>query len=106
MKQNPLLDRVIRQALVEDHAANDLTTNALVGSGHHSQAVIFSKENAIVCGLEIAKRVFELREKKVCVRLLAKDGQKIRNNQTVLRAEGPTRALLSAERVALNFLSY
>jgi nicotinate-nucleotide pyrophosphorylase (carboxylating) len=106
MKGTSQLDRVIRQALAEDRAARDLTTNALVGSAHRSKAVIFSKEEAVACGLTVAKRVFELRDAKTRIRLHGSDGQKVKKGQTVLTVEGPTRALLSAERTVLNFLSY
>ena len=106
MKTLSSIDRIIRQALAEDLAGGDVTTNALVSRTHVSQAVIISKEDAVVCGLEIAKRVFRSLDPKISIKLLVQDGQKIKKNQKVLRIKGCTRTLLSAERVALNFLSY
>ncbi len=106
MKISVPLDRVIRQALIEDAAFRDITTNSLVPRDHRSSAVIFSKEEAVVSGVEIAKRVFTMLDGKAGVRFLVKDGQKIKKGQKVLTVQGRTRAVLSGERVALNFLSY
>jgi nicotinate-nucleotide pyrophosphorylase (carboxylating) len=106
MNRSPQLDRVIRQALAEDLAGGDVTTNTLVAKNHRSGAVILSKQDAVLCGLTIAKRVFTTLDPGLSVRLLAQDGQAIKKNQKVLMIKGPTRSLLTAERVALNFLSY
>jgi nicotinate-nucleotide pyrophosphorylase (carboxylating) len=106
MKTSVPLDRVIRQALLEDAAFRDITTNTFVPKDHRSSAVIFSKNEAVVSGIEIAKRVFMMLDRNIAVRVLVKDGQKIRKGQKVLIVKGRTRALLSGERTALNFLSY
>jgi nicotinate-nucleotide pyrophosphorylase (carboxylating) len=106
MKTENSLDRVIREALWEDRAHRDVTTTTLVDKSHRSQAVIFSKQQAVFCGGEIAKRVFRSLDPKVQIKILVKDGQTLKRGQKVLSVKGPTRALLSGERVALNFLSY
>jgi nicotinate-nucleotide pyrophosphorylase (carboxylating) len=106
MKSIPTLDRIIRLALQEDAPAGDVTTDTLVDKNGRSKAVIFSKEEAVVSGIEIAKRVFQILDTNATVKVLVKDGQKIKKGQAVLKVIGRTRALLTGERVALNFLSY
>jgi nicotinate-nucleotide pyrophosphorylase (carboxylating) len=106
MKSVSLLDRVIRQALEEDRAWDDVTTQTLVDASARAEAVIFCKQDAIVCGLDVAKRVFHALNPGLHIQMLVKDGERIKKNQKILRLKGPTRALLTAERTALNFLSY
>ncbi|MDE2009589.1 MAG: carboxylating nicotinate-nucleotide diphosphorylase, partial [Candidatus Omnitrophica bacterium] len=59
-----------------------------------------------VCGLKIAREVFKTLNPKIVFRALVKDGQKVRLGQVIAEISGPTRSLLSGERVALNFLSH
>jgi len=106
MKPFDRLDRVIRQALVEDRARQDITTAAVLKKTQTAQAVILCQQEAVVCGIEIAKRVFKILNPHLQIRALVQDGQKIKKNQKVLIIQGRARALLSGERVALNFLSY
>lgn len=100
------IDKLIRSAIKEDMPEGDVTTLALIKSSHRTRAVLFTKQDVVICGLDIAKRVFELMDRNIRVRLLAKDGQKLKKNTKVLLVEGRTQSLLSAERTALNFLSY
>ena len=100
------LNQLIRRALREDAADNDITTNSLIPKHHVSDAVIIVKEEAVVCGLEIAERVFKLMDPRIRFRAAHKDGAKVKPNTVVARIRGRTRTLLSAERVALNFLGF
>ena len=63
-----------------------------------------AREDLVVCGLEVAKRVFYRVDPSVIVDLVAGDGDRVNEQETVLRAEGSTISLLTAERTALNFL--
>ncbi len=63
-----------------------------------------ARQDLVVCGLEVAARVFGRREPRLVVRQAARDGQRVAAGRVVLRVAGPTAALLAAERTALNFL--
>jgi nicotinate-nucleotide pyrophosphorylase (carboxylating) len=98
--------KIVRCALKEDVGGGDITTNLLVPSLHRSRADIFSKEDAVVCGVAIASEVFCQLDPRMRVRVEHKDGGRVRKGDVLLRLEGRTRAILTGERVALNFLSY
>jgi nicotinate-nucleotide pyrophosphorylase (carboxylating) len=95
---------LIDLALEEDAGLGDLTSRAIFPAKHRSRAVIDAKQELVVCGLEVAAAVFARVEPALRVQLLAADGDRVRKGAQVLRVEGPTAALLLAERTALNFL--
>ena len=98
------IDTLIDLALEEDAAFGDVTSQSIFAAGHRSQARIEAREDMVVCGLEIAKRVFNRVDPALNVDLKASDGDLLNNGSTILVAEGPTISLLTAERTALNFL--
>jgi nicotinate-nucleotide pyrophosphorylase (carboxylating) len=102
--------RDIRQsvalALKEDRAADDITTRLLAGPGRISQAAIVAKESGILCGIPLAREVFRKLDPKIKFRAFYKDGQKVEKEARIALIKGKTRALLSGERTALNFLSH
>ena len=100
------LENVIRLALHEDIHEGDVTTNSIVSPTSVSRAVIFSKENAVLSGVGVASQVFRHLDKKIKFRIHAKDGDLIKKNVPVITLEGRSRAILTGERTALNFLSY
>ncbi len=102
----PQLDLLIGRALAEDHARHDVTTQQLVGASQVSSARIIIKEKAIICGLDIVRRIFKTLDKNVRCDFRCRDGKEVRKNTTVLVVKGKTRALLAGERTALNFLGY
>jgi nicotinate-nucleotide pyrophosphorylase (carboxylating) len=95
---------LIALALEEDAGLGDLTSRAIFPAKHRSRAVIDAKQDLVVCGLGVAAAVFAHVDPALKVRLLAKDGARVKQGAAVLRVEGPTVALLTAERTALNFL--
>ncbi len=95
---------LIDLALEEDAGLGDVTSRALFPAKHRSRAVIDARQELVVCGLEVAAAVFARADPALKVRLLAADGDRIKPGTAVLRVEGPTAALLTAERTALNFL--
>ncbi len=99
------LRTVIQLALAEDLGEGDITTNNMIPSNSRSKARLVSKTEGIICGLGLAAQVFKTLDAKIVFRTLVKDGQRVRGNQVIAEISGPTRSLLSAERVALNFLS-
>ncbi|OGX33095.1 MAG: nicotinate-nucleotide diphosphorylase (carboxylating) [Omnitrophica WOR_2 bacterium RIFCSPHIGHO2_01_FULL_48_9] len=96
----------IRQALKEDKASQDITTNFLVIPQADAEAHIVVKEDCVLCGLEITKKVFQIFDKNIVFRTAYKDGQRVRARTKIIFLKGKTRALLKAERVALNFLQH
>ena len=100
----PAIDALIALAVQEDAPQGDLTSGAIFDSGHRSAALIEAREPLVVCGLEVARRVFAAIDPAIAVRLEATDGEWVEAGTALLRAEGPTIALLTAERTALNFL--
>jgi nicotinate-nucleotide pyrophosphorylase (carboxylating) len=106
MDINDDIDRIVRQALREDKTGEDITTNHLINRSEISRAQIVVKEEAVVCGLGVARRVFQMLDKDVKCRLFCKDGQEVKKKTRIMSVNGRTRALLSAERTALNFLGH
>ncbi len=100
----PKTDTLIDIALEEDAACGDVTSQSIFSSDHHSQAKILAREDMIVCGLEVAKRVFSRVDPTVEVDLKTSDGSHADKGSTLLLAQGPTISLLTAERTALNFM--
>ena len=94
----------IRRALAEDLGAGDITSEAFIPASLRSKASIIAKEDCTVAGLDAAVEVFHQIDPKIQVEALKKAGDRVAKGTAVLRAEGPTRALLAAERTALNFL--
>ena len=94
----------IRRALAEDIGAGDITSECFIPAGHHSTARIIAKESATLAGTEAAAEVFRLVDPAITIALHKSEGDRIAPGDLILIATGPTRALLSAERTALNFL--
>lgn len=100
----PSTDALISLALQEDLAFGDLTSTAIFPRDHHSTARILARQELVLCGIDVAKRVFERIDPDLTIRQLANDGQSLEKGAAVLQVEGSTISLLSAERTALNFL--
>jgi nicotinate-nucleotide pyrophosphorylase (carboxylating) len=98
------LDSLVRGALEEDGAFDDLTTIATVVSERRARATLVARENGVICGVALALNSFRLLDPKVAIRIDVEDGMRISSGASVLFVNGNARALLSAERVALNFL--
>ncbi|HET6406699.1 MAG TPA: nicotinate-nucleotide diphosphorylase (carboxylating), partial [Chthoniobacteraceae bacterium] len=90
-------------ALAEDIGSGDLTSEYFVGPDLR-KARIFVKESAIAAGVETAAEVFKRVDPELAVHIERPSGSSIQPGDTVLRVSGPTRSILTAERVALNFL--
>ena len=98
------LDTLVRNALEEDGAFNDLTTIATVVSERRARATVVAREHGVVCGIALALNTFRLLDAKVAIRIDVEDGARVGPGASVMFVNGNARALLSAERVALNFL--
>jgi nicotinate-nucleotide pyrophosphorylase (carboxylating) len=95
--------QLIRAALAEDVGTGDATTLATVPADTIAHAVMVAREPMVVCGLPMAEAVFREVSSQLELTAAAKDGQHAARGQTLLIIKGPARALLTAERVALNF---
>jgi len=101
---SPQIERLIRDALDEDSGAGDLATMATISAASRGTGLFRAKKAGVVAGLVLLDRIFYFIDPKVELRLLAKDGAEVNPGMVVAEAVGPVRALLLAERTALNFL--
>jgi nicotinate-nucleotide pyrophosphorylase (carboxylating) len=90
-------------ALAEDIGSGDLTSLYFVGP-QRGEARIFTKEAAVVAGVEVAAEVFRRVDPKLKVQIVRASGTRLRKGDTVLEIKGAVRSVLTAERVALNFI--
>ena len=101
---NPFLFQpLVEAALREDLRSGDLTTEALIPADARGAAQLNFRAPGIVCGMPLARLVFRALDPDSNVEILTNDGAHAVTGQTVMRVEANARALLSAERVALNF---
>ena len=94
---------VIAVALAEDIGSGDLTSRFFVGP-QRGRARIFAKETAVAAGVEVAAEVFRRVDPKLKVHIVRASGSRVAQGHTVLEISGPVRSILTAERVALNFI--
>lgn len=94
----------VRRALEEDRAAEDASTLATVAPGLQGRAGFVAKEAGVLAGFDVALEVFRQLEPGVTARSRIADGERLMTGTTFAVVEGPVRALLQGERVALNFL--
>lgn len=100
------LDEFIRSALREDIGTGDITTECCVPAEEQSQAVFRCKESGVVCGLSVAERVFFLLDPNVTFTAKVQDGTEVQVGDIVATISGPSRSILSGERLALNLLQH
>jgi nicotinate-nucleotide pyrophosphorylase (carboxylating) len=91
-------------ALAEDVGTGDLTSKYFIPEDQRSRARVFAKEPAVVAGTATVQRVFDLLDPAIQIRVAQQDGAEVGPGDTVLEITGPTRAILTGERVALNFI--
>ncbi len=97
---------VIRKALCEDIGKGDITTRSIMPKNIKTKAAIVAKEKGIICGLNIAGMVFKSVDPGIKYLPLFKDGSKVEKNAILAEVSGRATSILSAERVALNFLGF
>lgn len=105
MTLNPIaVDNLVRMALLEDIGPGDITTEATVPADKGCTAVILAKEPGVLCGHQVARAAFLAYDPAVVYEELVPEGSEVTPGQGVARITGSARSLLTAERVALNFL--
>jgi nicotinate-nucleotide pyrophosphorylase (carboxylating) len=104
---HPSLDQVraiIQRALAEDVTWGDVTTDNSVPAGQWSRAVLLAKQDGVLCGGRVFAETLAMVSPEVAVELELADGGALSKGVVVAQVQGPTRALLTAERTALNFV--
>lgn len=100
-----VIEPIVRRALDEDFGnSGDLTANLLVPTSAKGKLVMRSREDGVIAGMQAAQMTYAMVEPRVRFTIKKGDGSKVKKGDIIATVEGPTRALLSAERVALNFL--
>ena len=99
-----LVQEIINLALAEDIGAGDITTSSTVPRGKKGGASVVAKQDMVLAGLDVFKMVFQTLDASIKVTSTFKDGDKVAKGKTIARLNGPLDALLTGERVALNFL--
>ena len=97
-------DNLILSALQEDITSEDITTNSVMPCYQLGEVELICKEDGVIAGLDVFKRVFELLDEKTEVSFTVKDGDFVTNGQRIGVVKGDIRVLLSGERTALNYL--
>ena len=100
------LDSFLLSALQEDIGTGDITTECCVPENEQSRAVFRCKQAGVVCGLDVAKRVFALLDDKVVFTATVAEGTTVQVGDIVATISGPSRSILSGERVALNLMQH
>ncbi|MBW2473278.1 MAG: carboxylating nicotinate-nucleotide diphosphorylase [Deltaproteobacteria bacterium] len=102
---NPfVLDPILRRVLEEDIGTGDVTTLATIQPGTQASAELVAKEDFVLSGIDIAKRVFHLLSAETAFEKLIEDGQSVKRGDVLAWIKGDAAVLLQGERVALNLL--
>ena len=96
--------RIVRQALDEDVGVRDITSEATVPDSARARAVLVAKQELVAAGLDVAREVFRALDPSVAWEPEAREGERFFPGTVLAAVGGRARALLTAERVALNFL--
>ena len=97
-------DELILSALREDITSEDITTNAVMRHPQQGEVQLLCKQDGVIAGLDVFKRVFELLDETTQVVFYVKDGDAVKKGDLLAVVKGDIRVLLSGERTALNYL--
>lgn len=100
------IDDIIKNALLEDINYVDVTTDYLVDDNLVSTAKYVSKDDGVLCGIDVALRVFDLLDDNMTHKVYIHDGEKVKKGDIIAEITGSTRALLKGERTALNLVQH
>ena len=98
------LDELLLSSLKEDIGTGDITTLCCIPAENRSNAYFLAKESGVICGIDIAARVFSLVDENAIFTPLIKDGDTVNKGDIFATVAGPSRGILSGERVALNLM--
>jgi nicotinate-nucleotide pyrophosphorylase (carboxylating) len=97
-------DALIETALKEDMPQGDITSENIIPADSESEATILAKEEGVLAGIDVARKVFSKIDPSIIFKKNLNDGQKFRKGQTLATIQGSSISLLKGERIALNFL--
>jgi nicotinate-nucleotide pyrophosphorylase (carboxylating) len=95
---------LIERAIEEDLPKGDITSDSIIAPEYISRAIILAKQDGILAGIYVAKKVFKVIDSSIRFDIHCKDGQKIKKGEKLAGLKGPAVSLLRGERTALNFL--
>jgi nicotinate-nucleotide pyrophosphorylase (carboxylating) len=102
-----VIEPTVRNALIEDLGlAGDITSAAVIPAGHRSRLAMVSRNPGVIAGLDAAELAFQLIDPAVGMVRHMEDGSVVKPGDVIATIEGPSRALLTGERTALNFLGH
>ena len=102
-----MIEPQVRAALLEDLGrAGDLTTDAIVPAEARTETALAARQHGVVAGLDFALTAFRLMDPAIETRVMLPDGSRIAPGDIIATVRGPARGILTAERVALNFMSH
>ena len=104
MDNNQLIDELISLALREDIGDGDHTTLSCIPSNLQGKAQLIIKQDGVLCGVEVAKRVFELFDPSLKMTVFINDGTLVKKGDIAFIVEGPSVSILQCERLTLNFM--
>lgn len=99
-----IVDKIIKDAILEDMPSGDITTDNVIPENHQSFAKFIAKEDGVIAGLEVVERVFELIGGNFILECFCKDGDKVQDKQIIATIQGDTKTILKGERLALNIM--
>lgn len=101
-----LLDDIIKNALKEDIGTGDITTQSTIPNDKQISGRFIAKEDGVVCGVSVVKRVFELLDNEISIKILCNDGSLVKKGGIIAEVSGRAASILTGERVALNFFQH
>ncbi len=99
-----IINEIIRRALAEDIGGGDVTTNSIVSPDSEVSGRFIAKSAGVVAGWDVVRATFRLVDERVKLFQSVSDGTEVKGGESIGKITGPGRAILSGERVALNFL--
>lgn len=100
------VDNLIKIALLEDINYVDITTDYLIPEDQENEAKFLAKADGVLCGIEVALRVFTLIQPDFQYEVFIHDGEKVKKGDIIAKIKGKTRTILKGERTALNLLQH
>lgn len=99
-----MLDKIIMNALTEDIGTGDITTQTTIPTDKIAHGLYKAKESGVLCGMDVAKRVFELINGDIKFTAFAKDGDRIEKGDIIAEVRGKATDVLTGERIGLNLM--
>ncbi|PAB56915.1 carboxylating nicotinate-nucleotide diphosphorylase [Anaeromicrobium sediminis] len=99
-----LVEKIIKNGLIEDMNYGDTTTDILIDDDSISEALMIAKEDGVIAGLPIAEAVFQLLDQDIEFYPIKKDGDRVKKGDHIARIKGNTKNILKGERLSLNLI--